>query len=116
MTLTLPAPDAVDAPDWTIRPEQAIDLDLIHDLHREAFHRRHEAELVDAIRSGPDFLAELSLVAVTRDGSVLGHVLISRSRPASWRSASSMSRTRVGNVVCGRQPRTVRALVGSPHS
>jgi putative acetyltransferase len=78
MTLTLPAPDAVDAPDWTIRPEQAIDLDLIHDLHREAFHRRHEAELVDAIRSGPDFLPELSLVAVTRDGSVLGHVLISR--------------------------------------
>ncbi len=78
MTLTLPAPDLVDAPEWTIRAEQPIDLDLIHDLHREAFHRRDEAELVDAIRSGPDFVPELSLVAATRDGSVLGHILISR--------------------------------------
>lgn len=78
MTLTLSAPDLVDTPEWTIRPEQPIDLDLIHELHREAFHRRDEAELVDAIRSGPDFLPELSLVAATRDGSVLGHILISR--------------------------------------
>ena len=78
MTVTLPTTDLVDTPEWSIRPEQPIDLDLIHDLHREAFHRRDEAELVDAIRSGPDFLPELSLVAATRDGSVLGHILISR--------------------------------------
>lgn len=68
----------VAAPAWTIRPEQPLDLDQIHDLHREAFGRRDEAELVDAIRSGPDFIPELSLVAAAADGSVLGHVLVSR--------------------------------------
>jgi putative acetyltransferase len=70
--------DEVAALTWAIRPEQALDLDLIHDLHREAFGRPDEAELVDAIRSGPDFIPELSLVAATGDGSVLGHVLVSR--------------------------------------
>ena len=70
--------EGVAAPAWTIRPEQPLDLDQIHDLHREAFGRRDEAELVDAIRSGPDFIPELSLVAAAADGSVLGHVLVSR--------------------------------------
>jgi putative acetyltransferase len=69
---------AVEAPAWLIRPEQAIDLDQIHDLHRTVFGRPAEAELVDAIRSGPDFIPELSLVAVADEGSVLGHVLVSR--------------------------------------
>jgi putative acetyltransferase len=78
-----PVPDSTelaDAPSWSIRPEQPIDLDQIHDLHREAFHRPDEADLVDAIRSGPDFLPDLSLVAVADDGSVLGHILVSRVR------------------------------------
>jgi putative acetyltransferase len=70
--------DEIAAPDWAIRPEQPLDLDQIHDLHREAFGRRDEAELVDAIRSGPDYIPELSLVAAAADGSVLGHVLVSR--------------------------------------
>lgn len=70
--------DLVDAPSWSIRPELPVDLDQIHDLHREAFRGPTEAELVDAIRAGADFLPELSLVAVASDGSVLGHVLVSR--------------------------------------
>lgn len=70
--------DAIDAPAWTIRPEQAIDLDQIHELHRTAFPGPAEAELVDTIRSSAHFVPELSLVAVTGDGSVLGHVLVSR--------------------------------------
>ena len=70
--------DEVAAPAWSIRPEQPLDLDQIHDLHRAAFGRPDEAELVDAIRSGPDFIPELSLVAAAADGSVLGHVLVSR--------------------------------------
>jgi predicted N-acetyltransferase YhbS len=73
-----PSPDEVAAPAWTIRPELPIDLDQIHELHRAAFNGSAEAELVDAIRSGPDFLSELSLVAVTADDSVLGHILVSR--------------------------------------
>jgi putative acetyltransferase len=70
--------DRVAAPAWTIRPEQPLDIDQIHDLHRAAFGRGDEAELVDAIRSGPDFVPELSMVAAAADGSVLGHVLVSR--------------------------------------
>lgn len=74
----MPLPDLTEAPSWSIRLEQPIDLDQIHDLHRDAFHRPDEADLVDAIRSGPDFLPELSLVAAADDGSVLGHILVSR--------------------------------------
>lgn len=77
MTTLTPA-DAVAAPAWSVRPERPIDLDQIHDLHRAAFPGRAEAELVDTIRSGGTFIPELSLVAVTGDGSVLGHLLISR--------------------------------------
>jgi putative acetyltransferase len=70
--------DEVASAAWSVRPEQPLDLDQIHDLHRAAFGRPDEAELVDAIRSGPDFIPELSLVAAAADGSVLGHVLVSR--------------------------------------
>jgi putative acetyltransferase len=70
--------EEIAAPAWGIRVEQPIDIDQIHELHRMAFDGPAEAELVDAIRSGPDFLPELSLVAVTDDGSILGHVLVSR--------------------------------------
>ncbi len=76
----LPYTDEADAPAWFIRPEHPVDLDLIAELHREAFHGSAEAELVDAIRSSADFIGELSLVAATDDGSILGHILISRIR------------------------------------
>ncbi len=75
---TMPTPDLVEAPAWSIRPELPIDLDQIHELHRAAFRGAAEAELVDAIRAGAGFIPELSLVAVAPDGSVLGHVLVSR--------------------------------------
>lgn len=75
---TLTPDETIDAPAWTIRAEQPIDLDQIHELHRAAFAGPAEAELVDTIRAGATFISELSLVAVTSDGSVLGHVLVSR--------------------------------------
>ena len=75
---TVTAHHPVEAPAWTIRPEQPIDLDQIHELHRAAFAGPAEAEIVDTIRTGAHFIPELSLVAVTGDGSVLGHVLASR--------------------------------------
>lgn len=71
-------PDLAEAPAWSIRPELPVDLDQIHELHRQAFRGAAEAELVDAIRAGADFVPELSLVAVAGDGSVLGHILVSR--------------------------------------
>jgi putative acetyltransferase len=75
---TSPTTDTVEAPSWTIRPERPIDLDQIHELHHVAFNGPNEAELVDSIRSTSAFVPELSLVAVTTDGSVLGHLLISQ--------------------------------------
>lgn len=74
----MPTPDLVEAPSWSIRPELPVDIDQIHELHRAAFRGAAEAELVDAIRAGAGFIPELSLVAVAPDGSVLGHVLVSR--------------------------------------
>lgn len=78
--VTSTSTDGIGAPAWAIRPEEPIDIDLIHELHRAAFSGPAEAELVDAIRSGSDFLPDLSLVAATDDGSILGHILVSRIR------------------------------------
>ena len=76
--MTTPPPShLVGAPPWTIRPELPVDLDQIHELHREAFRGAAEAELVDAIRASADFIPKLSLVAVAAEGSVLGHILLS---------------------------------------
>lgn len=75
---THPTTDSVDAPSWTIRLEQPLDLDQIHELHRTVSPGPAEAELVDAIRTTAAFVPELSLVAVTDDGSILGHVLVSQ--------------------------------------
>jgi putative acetyltransferase len=77
MTVMNPA-DLVEAPAWSIRPEQPIDIDQIHELHRSAFRGSAEAELVDAVRASAGFVPELSLVAVADDGSVLGHIMVSR--------------------------------------
>jgi predicted N-acetyltransferase YhbS len=76
--MTMTADPGIAAATWAIRPELPIDIDLVHELHRAAFPGSVEAELVDAIRSSPWYVPEGSLVAVTEDGSILGHVLISR--------------------------------------
>jgi putative acetyltransferase len=70
-------PVLVEAPSWSLRPELPVDLDQIHEVHRQAFRGAGEAELVDAIRAGAAFVPELSMVAVASDGSVLGHILLS---------------------------------------
>lgn len=70
--------DLVEAPAWSIRPELPVDLDQIHEVHRSAFRGPTEAELVDAVRASAGFVPELSLVAVADDGSVLGHIMVSR--------------------------------------
>ena len=70
--------DLVEAPAWSIRPELPIDIDQIHELHRSAFRGAAEAELVDVVRASAGFVPELSLVAVADDGSVLGHIMVSR--------------------------------------
>lgn len=58
-----------------IRPETTTDIDLIRDLHEQAFGRDQEAVLVDTLRS--DGSVVLSLVAEDGTG-ILGHLMLSR--------------------------------------
>ena len=60
----------------TIRPETAEDYAAIREVNVLAFGREIEAKLVEALRESPDFILELSLVAV-EGGRVVGHILFS---------------------------------------
>ena len=58
-----------------IRPEAAVDFDAIDEVVRSAFHDDATAELVALIRASPNYLPDLSLVAV--DGQrVVGHLML----------------------------------------
>ncbi len=59
-----------------IRPEAPEDEPAIRQVVAAAFGSDVEADLVDRIRSSPEYIAELSLVAVEA-GTVVGHVMIS---------------------------------------
>lgn len=60
----------------TIRPETAEDCAAIHEVTLLAFAQEKEAQLVEDLRGLPDFIPELSLVAV-RAEHVIGHILFS---------------------------------------
>ena len=60
----------------TIRPETADDYAAIREVNLLAFGREVEARLVEALRQLPEFIPELSLVAVEA-GRVVGHILFS---------------------------------------
>ena len=60
----------------TIRPETADDHAAIHEVNLLAFGQEVEPRLVEALRRLPDFIPELSLVAVEA-GQVVGHILFS---------------------------------------
>ncbi len=61
----------------SIHPERADDRELIADVNREAFGRDNEARFIDAVRATPDFVPQLSLVAVRRR-EIIGHAMLSR--------------------------------------
>ncbi len=58
-----------------VRPEIRADERAIAEVHRLAFGREDEANLVAALRGADTYLPELSLVAL-RGGAVVGHVLV----------------------------------------
>lgn len=58
-----------------IRAEQPEDFAAIRDVVSAAFEHEAEANLVEAIRASPNYIPELSLVAI-EDGQVVGHVMI----------------------------------------
>lgn len=64
-------------PRFEVRPESASDHDEIAEVVTAAFGSPAEARLVEAIRASPGYIPELALVA-TLDGTVVGHVMVSR--------------------------------------
>ncbi|NQT13772.1 MAG: N-acetyltransferase [Planctomycetes bacterium] len=63
--------------DLTVRPETPDDHRAVYQVNAAAFGRETEADLVEALRTSPGFIPELSLVAEV-GGRVVGHVLFSR--------------------------------------
>lgn len=63
----------------TVRAERADDRGAIRAVHRAAFGRDDESDLVDRLRTDPAYLAALSLVAEC-DGRVVGHIMLTRAR------------------------------------
>jgi putative acetyltransferase len=65
-------------PGVAIRPESTDDHDAIRRVVAAAFQSDVEAELVARIRSSPEYVAEMALVAEV-DDSIVGHVMISHA-------------------------------------
>lgn len=61
----------------SIRSEEPQDIAAIHQLNKLAFGQDNEANLVDLLREGKNFIPELSLVAIV-DNEIVGHVLFSK--------------------------------------
>ncbi|MGX1901753.1 GNAT family N-acetyltransferase [Thermolongibacillus altinsuensis] len=60
-----------------IRSEKIDDYKGIREVNMLAFHREDEAKLVESIRESEYFIPELSLVAVTDEHEIIGHILFS---------------------------------------
>lgn len=58
----------------TIRPETRSDYPVISQINDLAFGRENEGELIERLRKKPDFLKDLSLLALF-DGQPVGHIL-----------------------------------------
>lgn len=65
------------APELTLRPEAAGDIDAIRALTTAAFDRPDEAEIVDSLRASGNGLDGLSFVGL-RDGEIIAHAMLSR--------------------------------------
>ena len=59
-----------------IRPETAEDITAIYEINCRAFGQENEARLVNELRKAPEFIGDLSLVAMD-GGEVIGHILFS---------------------------------------
>jgi len=70
-----------------IRPEEPPDSPTITEVHRSAFGGDIEMTIVGAVRASPEFIRDLSLVAV-KDGRVVGHILFSPVRIETGSSSS----------------------------
>ncbi|PRX95409.1 GNAT family N-acetyltransferase [Allonocardiopsis opalescens] len=63
---------------WTTRAETEQDVPAIREVNLAAFPTSFEADLVEALRADPAWVPELSVVAVSHDGTVAGYALLTR--------------------------------------
>ncbi|GAA1568880.1 N-acetyltransferase [Kribbella sancticallisti] len=64
---------------WITRPETAADVAAIREINLQAFGGTYEPDIVEALRADPAaWVPELSIVAGTDDGELVGYVLLSR--------------------------------------
>ncbi|MER5863550.1 N-acetyltransferase [Kitasatospora sp. NPDC002040] len=63
---------------WATRPETAADVPAIRAVNLAAFDTPLEADLVEVLRADSSWIPGFSLVAVTPDGAVVGHALLTR--------------------------------------
>ncbi|CAL9343272.1 hypothetical protein SUDANB121_00325 [Nocardiopsis dassonvillei] len=63
---------------WNTRVETDADTTAVHAVNAAAFDTPAEADLVDALRTGPAWIEGLSMVAVTGEGTVAGYALLTR--------------------------------------
>ncbi|MCA1031388.1 N-acetyltransferase [Bacillus timonensis] len=60
-----------------VRAELELDVLMIKNVNDEAFGQENEGRLVEGIRQSENFIPELSLVAETVEGEIVGHILFS---------------------------------------
>ena len=62
-----------------IRQEQSYDYDVVYQLVKESFlteNHTEEPDYLNALRAKPEFIPELSLVAETEDGTIVGQIVL----------------------------------------
>lgn len=60
-----------------IRQERPEDYSAVYSVNKLAFNQKDEAELVNKIRKGKNFIPKLSIVT-EKDNKIVGHILISK--------------------------------------
>ena len=63
---------------WITRAETEADIPAIRAINLGAFETAEEADLVDALRTDPAWIAELSMLSTTPDGTPVGFALLTR--------------------------------------
>lgn len=65
-------------PAWLTHPETDADIGHIRRINLAAFETAEEADLVDALRRDPAWMAGLSMLSTTHDGEPAGYALLTR--------------------------------------
>ncbi|WP_246584754.1 GNAT family N-acetyltransferase [[Mycobacterium] fortunisiensis] len=63
---------------WVTRAEADADIPAIRTINLAAFETAEEADLVDALRADPAWIAGLSIISARPDGKPTGYALLTR--------------------------------------